>query len=144
MKYCFNCNRITPGQPLFCNSCGRSYDVKLCPRRHANPRTAEACSQCGSRDLSTPQPRRPGWAPILGFLVSAIPGILLGTATVAVVLAAAIAIIQRPDMIVSLVILTVPFSICWWAWSQLPQWFRSALYKMLRRKRDGGQHGGER
>ena len=144
MKYCFNCNRITPGEPLFCNSCGRSYDVKLCPRRHANPRTAEACSQCGSRDLSTPQPRRPGWAPILGFIVSIVPGFFLGIASVAVVLAATIAIVQRPDMIVALALLTIPFGILWWAWSQIPQWFRSALYKMLRRKRDGGQRGGDR
>src|SRR6202167_1008942 len=102
MKYCFNCNRITPGEPLFCNSCGYSYDVKLCPRRHRNPRSAQACSQCGSRDLSTPQPRRPGWTPIVGFLLSAIPGIFLGTASIVVALAVIIAILQRPDMIVPL------------------------------------------
>src|SRR5580704_8239158 len=102
MKYCFNCNHITPGMPLFCNYCGRSFDVKLCPRRHANPRTAEACSQCGSRDLSIPQPRRPGWTSLVGFLLSVIPGIFLGTASIVVALAVLIAILQRPGMIVPL------------------------------------------
>src|SRR6267378_3273322 len=57
MKYCYACGHTTGGEPLFCNSCGRSYDVKLCPRLHVNPRLAEACSQCGTRDLSTPQPK---------------------------------------------------------------------------------------
>jgi hypothetical protein len=142
MKYCFNCNHMTPGEPLFCNVCGRSYDVKLCPRRHRNPRTAEACSQCGSRDLSIPQPRRPLWAPVLAAVVSAIPGALLGLATLAVLLSALVAIFQRPDMIVSLAILAIPFGILWWMWSQIPAWFRAQVYKLLKRRRtrrDGGE-----
>jgi hypothetical protein len=142
MKFCFNCNRITPGTPLFCNFCGRSYDVKLCPRRHVNPRTAEACSQCGSGDLSTPQPRRPFWAPLLGFALWVVPGGLLGLASFAVLLAAIVAIIQRPDMIVALVLLTIPFGILWWMWSQIPAWFRTQVYKFLkgrRERREGGR-----
>src|ERR1700733_3859125 len=135
MKYCFNCNRLTPGEPLFCNSCGRTYDVKLCPRRHVNPRNAEACSQCGSRDLSMPQPRRPAWAPILGLLLSVVPGIFLGTASIVVGVALIVAILQRPAMIVALALLTIPIGILWWAWSQIPSWFRTRIYKMLRRKR---------
>jgi len=61
MKYCHHCGRLTPGEPLFCQSCGRTYDVKLCSRLHVNSRSAEVCSQCGSRDLSTPQPKVPLW-----------------------------------------------------------------------------------
>jgi hypothetical protein len=143
MRYCFNCNHMTPGEPLFCNSCGRSYDVKLCPRRHANPRTAEACSQCGSRDLSTPQPRRPGWTPILGFLLTALPGVFLSTATIVITLAAVIAIIRRPDMIVALALLMIPYGILWWMWSQIPAWFRNQIYKLLKRKRERPHQGGE-
>ena len=72
MRYCNQCHRITPGEPLFCNFCGRSYDFKLCPHRHPNPRNAEICSQCGSRELSTPHPRVPLWlAPLLVLLVGA-------------------------------------------------------------------------
>jgi RNA polymerase subunit RPABC4/transcription elongation factor Spt4 len=143
MKFCFNCNRITPGDPFFCNFCGRSYDVKLCPRRHANPRTAEACSQCGSRDLSTPQPRRPGWTSLLGVAISVVPGAFLGLASIAVLMAAVIGILQRPDMIVALALLTIPFGILWWMWSQIPAWFRTQIYKLLKRRRERHGGGGE-
>lgn len=138
MKFCFNCNHITPGQPLFCNACGRSFDVKLCPRRHANPRTAEACSQCGSRDLSTPQPRRPGWTYAAGFFLSAIPGGFLALASIVIV----VAILQRPDTIVALFFLMIPFGILWWMWSQIPAWFRSQIYKLLKRRRERREAGG--
>src|SRR4051794_25260525 len=57
MKHCYSCGRISAGDPLFCNSCGKSFDRKLCPRLHPNPRSAEICSRCGSRELSTPQPK---------------------------------------------------------------------------------------
>jgi hypothetical protein len=57
MKYCYECGHVTAGEPLFCQFCGHTYDVKLCPRMHANPRFAEVCSQCGSRDFSIPQPK---------------------------------------------------------------------------------------
>jgi hypothetical protein len=30
--------------------------VKFCPRLHPNPRGADFCRRCGSRDLSLPQP----------------------------------------------------------------------------------------
>ena len=68
MKYCYECGRMTGGEPRYCQFCGRTYDVKLCPRRHENPRFAEVCSQCGSRELSTPQPKvSPVWR-VLEFL----------------------------------------------------------------------------
>lgn len=143
MKYCFFCDHITPGEPLFCNYCSHSYDVKLCPRQHVNPRTAQACSQCGSRDLSTPQPRRPWWAPVLEFLLSIIPGAFLGTASIVVALAAVVSILQRPDMIVALALLTIPFGILWWVSSQIPQWFRSRISKLLKRKRERPGGGGD-
>src|SRR5262249_52742165 len=58
MKHCYHRGRFTGGKdPLFCQNCGRSYDVRLCPRHHANPRSAEFCSQCGSPKLSVPQPK---------------------------------------------------------------------------------------
>ena len=69
MRYCYHCERATSGEPLFCNFCGRSYDLKLCPRLHVNPRYATVCSQCGSRELSTPQPKISlGWK-VVAFLL---------------------------------------------------------------------------
>jgi RNA polymerase subunit RPABC4/transcription elongation factor Spt4 len=57
MRFCNNCKKITAGKPPFCNFCARSYNVKLCPRGHTNPRAANACSICGSTELSTPAPQ---------------------------------------------------------------------------------------
>jgi len=58
MRYCSNCSKLTAGKGPFCNFCGRSYNVRLCPRGHVNSRASEACSECGSMELSTPAPQR--------------------------------------------------------------------------------------
>ena len=44
MRYCHNCHKTTTGEPLFCHSCGSTYDAKLCPGRHINPRWAQSFS----------------------------------------------------------------------------------------------------
>jgi len=137
MKYCYNCNRITPGEPLFCNFCARSYNVKLCPRRHSNGRKAEACSQCGSRDLSTPQPKVPWWAPILEFVLSCVPGFLLTVNSILLAIAVIRELLENPAALVALVMPLIALAILWWMWGQIPAWFRKAIYRMLKRKRDG-------
>ena len=142
MKYCYNCNRVTPGHPLFCNSCGRSYNVKLCPRFHPNPRNAEACSRCGSRDLSTPQPRVPYWVPAVEFLVTVIPGAFLAIASLLIGGLVIMTLIQHPEMIVSAFFLCIAFGVLWAMWSELPAWFRTLVYKLLRRRRDRAEGGG--
>lgn len=134
MKYCYNCNRITPGEPSFCNSCGRSYNVKLCPRKHSNPRSALACSECGSRDLSTPQPRVPIWAQVLAFFVSFLPGLLLFVFSALAIVGVLADAAQNPQHGAAIVIL---LGLLWWMWSLIPQWFREAVYRFLKRKRDG-------
>jgi RNA polymerase subunit RPABC4/transcription elongation factor Spt4 len=55
MRFCRSCKYVTLGSGRFCNKCGRSYNVRLCPKLHANSVNATACSVCGSRELSTPQ-----------------------------------------------------------------------------------------
>lgn len=142
MRYCWNCNRITHGEPLFCNFCGRSYDEKLCPRHHVNPRHAEACSQCGSRDLSTPQPRVPAWAGFVEFVLTSIPGVALIVVTVMLVASILLAFIEEPRMVIVLALLLVPVAILWNIWSRFPTWFRSHISELFRRRRDG--NGGRR
>jgi hypothetical protein len=56
MKRCTACFRYSLGDPPYCTHCGRTYDVRLCPRGHRNPRGALFCAECGSGDLSTPAP----------------------------------------------------------------------------------------
>ena len=142
MKYCYNCNKITSGEPLYCNFCARSYSVKLCNRGHVNPRNAEACSQCGSRDLSTPQPRTPFWVPVVEYLLSLVPGVFLSIASIVTVLIGLRELLRRPDLLFAFVMLLIALGILWWMWSQLPSWFRTAIYKMLKRKRDGNDRKG--
>ena len=144
MKFCFNCGRVTPGEPLFCNYCGRSYDIKLCQRMHPNPRKAEVCSRCGSRDFSTPQPPRPFWAPLLEFVLTAIPGFLLLLASVSLVLFFVVEVLSNTGALLSFLFIGIALAILWSMWSQIPQWFRRAMYSLLKRMRDGGDRGGNR
>lgn len=133
MKYCYECGRMTAGEPIFCNFCGRSYDVKLCPRHHPNPRIAEVCSQCGSRDLSTPQPKVSAWWKVLGWLTRILIGLFLGCLTALLLLIA----LLRPEVQNALLGLGILLAVLWWLWSQLPNWFRKIIKKSLERKRRG-------
>jgi hypothetical protein len=130
MKFCYQCGRMTAGEPLYCNSCGRSYDVKLCPRHHANPRSAEVCSQCGSRELSTPQPRISVWWKILEFLAKVIFGVLL----VYLTLAGFVALLKTPQFQNALIVFGILIGLLWWLWSELPEWFRKLVRRSIGRK----------
>ena len=143
MTYCYQCGHITPGEPLFCNHCGRSYDVKLCPRLHRNPRSAEACSQCGSRDLSTPQPRVPLWVPILQFLLLLVPGLILAVVSAVVLGLFLIELVRSRNMLAGAFLLSIALASLWWVWAQLPTWFRRLIHHMLKRRRED-PNGGRR
>lgn len=130
MKFCYQCGRITPGEPLYCNSCGRSYDVKLCPRAHVNPRSAEVCSQCGSREFSTPQPRVSVWWKLLEFLVK----VFFGAFLVYLTLAGLGALLTTPQFQNALIVFGILMGLLWWLWSLLPEWFRKLVRRSIGRK----------
>ena len=123
MTYCYQCGHLTAGEPLFCSKCGRTYDVKLCPRLHANPRGAEVCSKCGSRELSTPQPKIPMTLRLLAILVRLALGLLLFYAT----LSLTIALLRTPQFQQALVAFGILLGGLWWLWSKLPDWFQEAI-----------------
>jgi RNA polymerase subunit RPABC4/transcription elongation factor Spt4 len=130
MKFCYQCGRITPGEPFFCNFCGRSYDVKLCPRLHANSRSAEVCAQCGSRDFSTPQPRVSVWWRVLEFVTKVVFGAFLAYLSVA----GLIALLRTPQFQSLLIIFGILVGLLWWLWSLLPEWFQKLVRRSIRRK----------
>ena len=134
MKYCYYCNRMTVGEPLFCNFCGRSYNVKLCPRLHVNPRTAEICSQCGSRDLSTPQPKVPFRVRLLVVAVTMLLGTLILSLTLLFVLIFLREVFANTNVINALVGIGIMLALLWWIWLKLPLWMRKAMYRLLRGK----------
>lgn len=133
MRYCHQCHRITPGEPLFCNFCARSYNFKLCPHRHPNPRNAEVCNQCGSRELSTPHPRIPLWlAPVVAIL-SALPGLLLVSVTVLFAFGFIRALLGDQQLLFQAVIAGLLLAFLWYLYLQLPHFLRRFISKLFHR-----------
>lgn len=135
MKYCYECGRMTPGDPLYCNFCGRSYDLKLCPRHHPNPRIAELCSQCGSRELSTPQPKVSIWWRILEWLTRMFVAALLTVLSAIFLFEFLIAVLQSSAGRGAVILLTVLLGLLWWLWTLLPDWFRKLVKRSFERRR---------
>lgn len=137
MKYCYYCNRMTTGEPVFCNFCGRSYNVKLCPRLHVNSRISEVCSQCGSRDLSTPQPKVPLKARIVVFLLMTLVGSALLFFTLFFTGLFLVEVVTTTKVLNDLIAIGIMLGILWWAWMEMPFWFRKLIYRLMERKRKG-------
>lgn len=78
-----------------------------------------------------------------GYLLTIIPGALLGIGSVIVLLGAILAVLQNPGMAVSLVLLTIPFGILWAIWCEVPSWFRSWVYRLLKRRRERQERGND-
>jgi hypothetical protein len=129
MKYCYACGHTTGGEPRFCNFCGRSYDVKLCPKLHVNTRRAQACSKCGSQDLSIPQPEVPLLWRLCAFLVEVGSGLILLQLSVPVVRALGIALLTRSRE--PLPLEAVFLMATWVLWTALPAWFRRSFHRAL-------------
>lgn len=137
MKYCYHCNHMTPGEPLFCNHCGRSYDLKLCPRHHENPRTAEVCSQCGSREFSTPQPKMPFRTRVLVVLAMLALGAVLLFASLLFMLEVLKAALSNAQVQGAAAALAILIALLWWMWSQIPHWLRRFIDRCFRSLRGG-------
>jgi hypothetical protein len=135
MKYCTNCRRLSPGDPLFCTQCGRTYDVRLCPRHHPNGRGADVCSECGSRDLTQPAPRRG----LSGRLVPVAARLVIVSVIVIVpivlMLGMVHAVLADAQLQLNLVGLLLIGAGGWWAWNQLPGVIRSGLRSGVRSMR---------
>lgn len=139
MRYCHNCHKTTTGEPLFCQFCGFTYNAKLCPAKHINPRWAEVCSQCGSRDLSTPAPRVPFWLAPLLLLGSLLPGVALVLALVLVVLAIARELLTNQQVQAQLLVMVLILALAWWVYLQLPYFIKN-IFRSLWRKPKKDKH----
>lgn len=127
MRYCNHCRRITAGEPLFCNFCGRSYDHKLCPQRHPNPRTAEVCNQCGSRELSQPHPKVPLWLVAVLALASALPGFVLLLLSILFLIGFTHTLLTTPQLLFEFMIIGLFIAGLWWLYMKLPRFLRRWL-----------------
>lgn len=104
--------------------------MRLCPRAHRNSRFATACSQCGSRELSEAQPQVSVWWRVLELLAKAGFGMFVVLLSLEVL----IVLLQRPQFQTGLFVIGVLLGLLWWMWSQLPEWFRKFVWRILRRK----------
>ncbi len=135
---------MTPGDPLFCNFCGRSYDSKLCPRLHLNPRSAEACSECGSRDLSTPQPRPVFGGEIASFVLRKLSGVLLLLMTVLLFVGFFQVVLSSPELLGKFLVLALLMGLLWYLYMRLPRFVRRGIGRMVSRRGDGNRSLGRR
>ena len=133
MRYCNHCHRMTAGEPLFCNFCGRSYNAKLCPHRHPNPRNAEICSQCGSHELSTPQPHLPLWLAALIGILTGLPGLLLVTVSILFIFGLIHALLSNQQLLFQAVVAGLMLAFLWYLYSQLPAILRRSLSRLFSR-----------
>ena len=140
MRYCHNCHKTTTGDPLFCHSCGSTYDAKLCPARHINPRWATVCSQCGSRDLSTPAPRVPLWLKLLLLLASLAPGLLLVLLLVLAVVGLFRELMTNQVIQGQLVAAILVLAVLWFIYLQLPHFIQQMFRSLWPKKKDKHQH----
>jgi RNA polymerase subunit RPABC4/transcription elongation factor Spt4 len=140
MKYCNNCQRITIGDPVFCNFCGRSYRVRYCPRLHPNPRAAEVCSQCGSRELSSPAPDAPLRSKLTLFLLTVFPGIALLLALVVYVVAFLNRLANNANAMQALMLVGLVLALLFWLWMQLPQFLKHGVTRLFKGSKTKHEH----
>lgn len=66
MRYCPYCRRPNPSRPLYCQYCGRTFEVRICGKcHHINPKEALVCRNCGSSELSDIAGETPLWMILL-------------------------------------------------------------------------------
>ena len=137
MRYCNSCHRLTSGDPLFCNFCGRSYNARLCPSRHINTRSAQVCSQCGSRDLTTPQLAIRFWVGPALYVLSLLPGVLLLLVTILFLIGLVQTLAGSQQLMMQFLGLGLLLGLIWYGYMHLPHFVRNALRKMVGRKGKG-------
>jgi hypothetical protein len=104
---------------MFCSYCGRSFDVRICPRGHHNPRGAQFCAACGSADLSTPAPPASLLHQLSGAILYAFAGvlvvILIGAALISLVSAIDWQALNGP-----ILMLVLMLGVLYWTTTLLP------------------------
>jgi len=136
MHYCHNCHRLTAGEALFCSHCGRSYRAKLCPSLHVNPRDAQVCASCGSRDLSVPEPPSSfgGW--VLDLVLHSGSRFLLWALGAVLLIGLLQTLFLNPQLLFAVICMGL---LLWWAFESLPEFVRRRL--RFGRRGQGRGHG---
>lgn len=134
MKLCFSCGRVTAGTPSYCHYCGKTYNVRLCSRGHTNPRSANVCSQCGSKEMSTPQRKIPFLLKPLIFLLSHLVGIVLIFSLVGFLVFFVYKLFIDPNGLLPLMCFGLLLGFLFFIWMMLPNFIRSPIKWLFRKK----------
>src|SRR5262249_36050871 len=94
---------------------------------------AEACSQCGSRELSTPHPHVPLWLSLLLTLLSALPGLLLLAITVLLLAGFIQAMASSPQLQFQFMLAGLMLALLWYLYIHLPHFLRRLVSRLFRR-----------
>lgn len=107
--------------------------MKLCHRLHVNPREAQICSECGSRDLTQPAPKLSFWLRFILFLLSFIPGILLLILSAAFLIAYAYVLFVQPALQFRFMLGGLVLGLLWLLYMELPGFVRSKVHRQMRK-----------
>jgi hypothetical protein len=89
--------------------------VRICAKGHKSPRSADACSECGSPELSQPQPRR-RLAAVAGFAtLRALIGAALLAGTIGYGIAFAFALVRDPNVLFGRMLVGLGIGLLWLA-----------------------------
>jgi hypothetical protein len=137
MRYCHSCRRLNSGEPLFCEHCGRTFDVRLCPHRHSNARNATFCRECGSRELSTPHPPGSALIAIVARVLTQLPGVLLLLVTVFFFVGFVDILVRKPQALLPAMLAGLLLAGVWYLYMQLPAFLRGFISKKSKRSKRG-------
>jgi uncharacterized membrane protein YfbV (UPF0208 family) len=79
---------------------------------------------------------------VLEVLLTVIPGGALTIFTITLGLLLLAAVLQQPQVLSALILLSIPLGVLWWMWSAIPQSIRTWIWKLLKRRRDGAEGRG--
>jgi len=65
------------GRPIHCPNCGKTWDYRICSKKHLNPPESNFCSECGSADLSECSGKEMWFSKFVGFVSRIVPELLL-------------------------------------------------------------------
>jgi len=103
--------------------------VKRCQRGHANPRGAEVCSECGSRNLSMPQSRGKISLWLLMVFGFILPFVALLIVTLGYMYTFAQALIQNPSGLLPQMLTGLGLGLLWLLWVLVSSALRRLLYR---------------
>jgi hypothetical protein len=96
-------------------------------------REAEVCSACGSRDLTTPQPKLAFWLRPFLFLLSLIPGISLLVFSALFLVAYIYVFFFEPALQLRFMLMSLVLSLLWLLYIMLPSFLEMRIRRSMRK-----------